>query len=202
MKNNRVQKMVVVSMLAAIGIVLQMFDFPIMPSFAFLKLDFSDIPVMIGMFLYGPLVGIATAFVRSLGHLAITGFSFNNMIGDVAAFFASVMFTLPMYLFFKENSSKMIKKVAGVTSGILLMTLFMSVANYFVITPLYLTAFGVNANQFLGTSLANYILIGIVPFNIIKGGIVSAVFMILHAKLLPWLSRQQKLVTKPSKHGI
>ncbi len=50
---------------------------------------------------------------------------------------------------------------------------------------------GLNANQMLGMPLANYVLIGIVPFNIIKGFIVSAAFLVLHAKLLPWLSRKQ-----------
>ncbi|MEG2645037.1 MAG: ECF transporter S component, partial [Enterococcus sp.] len=35
-----------------------------------------------------------------------------------------------------------------------------------------------------------YILVGIVPFNLIKGAIVSGVFLVLHAKLLPWLSRK------------
>ena len=67
----------------------------------------------------------------------------------------------------------------------------MSIANYFVITPLYLMFLGLNATQMLGMSLANYVLIGIVPFNLIKGFIVSAVFLVLHAQLLPWLSRKQ-----------
>ena len=63
--------------------------------------------------------------------------------------------------------------------------------NYFVITPLYLMFLGLNANQMLGMPLTNYVLIGIVPFNLIKGFIVSAAFLVLHAKLLPWLSRKQ-----------
>jgi riboflavin transporter FmnP len=33
--------------------------------------------------------------------------------------------------------------------------------------------------------------IGILPFNLVKGAIVSAVFLALHAKLLPWLARKQ-----------
>lgn len=63
--NNKVQKMVSIAMLAAIGTVLQFVAFPIMPAFSFLKIDFSDIPILLGMFLYGPLAGVITAFVRS-----------------------------------------------------------------------------------------------------------------------------------------
>ena len=70
--NNKVQKMVSIAMLAAIGTVLQFVAFPIMPAFSFLKIDFSDIPILLGMFLYGPLAGVITAFVRSLLHLFFT----------------------------------------------------------------------------------------------------------------------------------
>ena len=51
----------------------------------------------------------------------------------------------------------------------------MSIANYFVITPVYLQLYGVTTQQFLGTSLASYVAIGIVPFNLIKI-LVSGVF--------------------------
>ncbi|KAF1298095.1 ECF transporter S component [Enterococcus sp. JM4C] len=198
MKNNQVQKMVAVSMFAAIGLVLQYIAFPIMPAFGFLKIDFSDIPIMISMFLFGPMAGIATAFIRSVLHLITTGFSPSNMVGDVASFFASTIFTLPMYYFFNKGSHKFKNKAVGTVSGILALTVFMSVANYFVITPLYLYFFGVNANQFLGMPLINYVLIGIVPFNLIKGAIVSAVFLVLHAKLLPWLVKKQHQFNRPS----
>ncbi|MBO0447077.1 ECF transporter S component [Enterococcus ureilyticus] len=191
MRNNKVQKMVSVAMLAAIGVVLQFVAFPIIPTFNFLKIDFSDIPVMISMFLFGPLAGITTAFIRSLLHLFTTGASPQNLVGDVASFFATTVFTLPMYYFFKRGSNKLSNKVLGVLTGIMALTVFMSVANYFVITPIYLKLFGASASEYLQMSLAKYVTIGILPFNLIKGAIVSAVFLVLHAKLLPWLTRKQ-----------
>ncbi|EMF0148439.1 ECF transporter S component [Enterococcus hirae] len=191
MKNTRVQKMVAVALFAAIGLVLQYIAFPIMPAFSFLKIDFSDIPVLISMFLFGPVAGLVTAFLRSILHLITTGFSPDNLVGDTASFLATAIFTLPIFYFFRKNTQVGKNKFLGVISGTIAMTIFMSVANYFVITPLYLMFLGLNANQMLGMPLANYVLIGIVPFNIIKGFIVSAAFLVLHAKLLPWLSRKQ-----------
>lgn len=191
MRNNKVQKMVIVAMLAAIATVLQFFDFPIIPTFPFLKIDFSDIPVLISMFIFGPAAGIATAFIRSTLHLVMTGLSPQNLVGDVASFLATCVFTFPMYYFFNKGSEKRSNKIWGVTTSILALTIFMSVANYFVITPLYLNLYGVKADQFLGMSLAKYISIGIVPFNLIKGTLISGVFLILHAKLVPWLIRKQ-----------
>jgi len=151
--NNKVQKMVSIAMLAAIGTVLQFVAFPIMPAFSFLKIDFSDIPILLGMFLYGPLAGVITAFVRSLLHLFLTGLAPQNMVGDFASFLASSIFTLPIFYFFGKKKN-------------------------------------------IRTSLASYVAIGIVPFNLIKGLLVSGVFLVLHAKLLPWLSKKQHTIQK------
>ena len=194
--NNKVQKMVSIAMLAAIGTVLQFVAFPIMPAFSFLKIDFSDIPILLGMFLYGPLAGVITAFVRSLLHLFLTGLAPQNMVGDFASFLASSIFTLPIFYFFGKKKNIRTNRIVGLVSGILALTIFMSIANYFVITPIYLQLYGVTTQQFLGTSLASYVAIGIVPFNLIKGLLVSGVFLVLHGKLLPWLSKKQHTIQK------
>ncbi|MEX1617191.1 ECF transporter S component [Enterococcus sp. C27] len=194
--NNKVQKMVSIAMLAAIGTVLQFVAFPIMPAFSFLKIDFSDIPILLGMFLYGPLAGVITAFVRSLLHLFLTGLAPQNMVGDFASFLASSIFTLPIFYFFGKKKNIRTNRIVGLVSGILALTIFMSIANYFVITPVYLQLYGVTTQQFLGTSLASYVAIGIVPFNLIKGLLVSGVFLVLHVKLLPWLSKKQHTIQK------
>ncbi|HHZ7857616.1 TPA: ECF transporter S component [Enterococcus faecalis] len=194
--NNKVQKMVSIAMLAAIGTVLQFVAFPIMPAFSFLKIDFSDILILLGMFLYGPLAGVITAFVRSLLHLFLTGLAPQNMVGDFASFLASSIFTLPIFYFFGKKKNIRTNRIVGLVSGILALTIFMSIANYFVITPVYLQLYGVTTQQFLGTSLASYVAIGIVPFNLIKGLLVSGVFLVLHAKLLPWLSKKQHTIQK------
>lgn len=182
--NNKVQKMVSIAMLAAIGTVLQFVAFPIMPAFSFLKIDFSDIPILLGMFLYGPLAGVITAFVRSLLHLFLTGLAPQNMVGDFASFLASSIFTLPIFYFFGKKKNIRTNRIVGLVSGILALTIFMSIANYFVITPIYLQLYGVTTQQFLGTSLASYVAIGIVPFNLIKGLLVSGVFLVLHAEVI------------------
>lgn len=191
MKNTKVQKMVAVALFAAMGVILQYVAFPVIPAFAFMKVDFSDIPVMLSMFLFGPMAGIATAFIRSLLHLLTTGLELSNLVGDVASFFASSLFTLPMYYFFK-GKNKIGNKVLGVSSGILAMTIFMSIANYFVITPVYLSVLGLTADKMLGVSLAQYIAIGVVPFNLLKGAIVSAAFLVIYTKLLPFLEQKRR----------
>lgn len=210
MKQGKVQKMVLVSLMAAMALILQFLAIPF-PFFSFLKIDFSDLPVMVSMFLYGPLAGIVTAAFRSALHLLLTGVQPANIVGDVASFAASCCFTLPLYYFFKTKKGSTTStptaknKFFGVLTGTLLMTLVMSLANYFVITPLYLYFFNVNAAGFLGMSLARYVAVGIVPFNLAKGFIVSIVFLVVHAKLLPWLAlktaqTQKKSALTATKH--
>ncbi|MCD5028971.1 ECF transporter S component [Enterococcus asini] len=192
MKNTKVQKMIAVAMFAAMAVVLQYVAFPVIPAFSFMKVDFSDIPVMLSMFLFGPGAGILTAFLRSALHLLTTGLEPTNMVGDVASFLATSLFTLPMFYFFNKGTSSRKNKILGVVTGIFALTVFMSLANYFVITPLYLSFYGVTATQFLGTSLGQYVAIGVIPFNLVKGIIVSGVFLAIYLKLYPWLTKKQR----------
>lgn len=192
MKNTKVQKMIAVAMFAAMAVVLQYMAFPVIPAFSFMKVDFSDIPVMLSMFLFGPGAGILTAFLRSALHLLTTGLEPTNMVGDVASFLATSLFTLPMFYFFNKGTSSRKNKILGVVTGIFALTVFMSLANYFVITPLYLSFYGVTATQFLGTSLGQYVAIGVIPFNLVKGIIVSGVFLAIYLKLYPWLTKKQR----------
>ena len=85
------------------------------------------------------------------------------MVGDVASFLASIVFALPIYMFFKDAVKKS-NRYLGLFVGICSLTIFMSVANYFVITPLYLHFYSLSANQMLGMALSKYIAIGIIPF--------------------------------------
>lgn len=192
MKNTKVQKMIAVAMFAAMAVVLQYVAFPVIPAFSFMKVDFSDIPVMLSMFLFGPGAGILTAFLRSALHLLTTGLEPTNMVGDVASFLATSLFTLPMFYFFNKGTSNRKNKILGVVTGIFALTVFMSLANYFVITPLYLSFYGVTATQFLGTSLGQYVAIGVIPFNLVKGIVVSGVFLAIYLKLYPWLTKKQR----------
>ena len=58
-----------VGILSGISIVLmQILEFPIPFMPPFLKFDFSTLPALIGGFAYGPVTGIAIAFIKSNGN--------------------------------------------------------------------------------------------------------------------------------------
>ena len=61
--------MAVAALLAAVAAVLQFIEFsiPLMP--AFIKLDISDLPALLGTFSLGPVYGAAIQLVKNLLHL-------------------------------------------------------------------------------------------------------------------------------------
>ena len=62
----------VTAMLSAVSFVLMFLDFsvPFMP--AFIKMDLSELPALIGSFSLGPACGVAVCLVKNLLHLLIT----------------------------------------------------------------------------------------------------------------------------------
>jgi len=188
MHASKVRTMVGVAMLGAISFIVMFFEFPIILAFPFLKVDFSDVIVLLGTFIYGPLGGIGVAVIRSVLHFIMTGASLPSLVGDFAGVLASIFYLLPFYYLFKRQKSVVKGQIfAGVVSSIS-MTIVTVLANWLFILPLYIRLMGLN----LGMSTLQYVLIGLVPFNLIKGGLVTVVFGILYLRILPWLKQHMK----------
>jgi len=68
-QKQKTHRIAVAALLAAVAAVLQFVEFsiPIMP--AFVKLDISDLPALLGTFSLGPVYGVAIQLVKNLLHL-------------------------------------------------------------------------------------------------------------------------------------
>ncbi|WP_226789451.1 ECF transporter S component [Latilactobacillus graminis] len=169
------------------------FEFPIILAFPFLKIDFSDVLVLLGAFVYGPVGGIGVALIRSMLHFIMTGASLPSLVGDFAGVLASICYMFPFYYLFKRQSNVLAGQVLAGGAGAVSMATFMSFANWLFILPLYIKLMGLN----LGMSTTKYILFGLIPFNLIKGALVTVVFAVLYLRILPWLKQHmQKPLTK------
>lgn len=185
MNTGKTEKMVTLSLLAGIAYLLMFIEIPILPVFGWLKLDFSDIPILIGTFLYGPVSGILVAFIRSTLNFITSGGNLGALIGNGAGFLATVCYLVPIYSMMKKKHSNK-NLIQGIMYATVLMTIFMSVANYFVITPFYLNVLGMD----FGMSIATMILYGIIPFNLIKGTAVGVAFFVVYKKVIPVLEKR------------
>lgn len=189
MRKTKTERMVVISLLAAFAYILLLIDFPVLLTFPWLKIDFSDIPILIGAFLYGPAGGAMIAFVRSTLKFITSGGDLGSLIGNTTGFLASLTLIFPVYYLSKKGTSTK-GLIRGLALGTVMLTVFMAVANYYVITPFYLYVLGMD----FGMPIAEMVLYGVVPFNIIKGIIVSSAFVVVYKKLLPTIEKRLTVV--------
>ena len=193
------------ALIGCIAFVVMKFEFPIIPGVGFLKFDFSDVIITVGMFIFGAVPGVIIALIRMVLSLIFAGFALPSVVGEIAAFLASMSFSLPFYFFSKnvtvENrKTKMgiVKPICGLIIGILAMTCVMSLTNAFILTPVYavtavpnlpaINSYGAlyhfTEKVYLGQllhlpSMRAYIFTIIVPFNLLKGVINSVVVYLL-----------------------
>lgn len=186
MQQRKTKELVGIALLAAIGYLLMFLAFPIIPAFPFMKVDFSEIAILISTYLFGPLAGVLTAFIRSALHMITSGEP-ASFIGDTASFIAALSFVLPIYYFSKQKQ-KVKSLIFGFIVGTVLMTLIMSILNLVAIIPLYTNVVGFDIEM----SYSKYVIFGVVPFNLLKGTIVSIVFMLIHEQIFPLISRLKK----------
>ena len=94
-EKTKVNKTVIMAMLSAIAVILMYFDFPI-PFIApgFYKIDFSEIPVLIGSFMLGPCAGVIIEAVPVILHFCMKGTT-TAFVGDFANFILGCMYVVP-----------------------------------------------------------------------------------------------------------
>lgn len=191
MSSIKTHKTVGIAILASLAWIISMFAFPILPASSFLKIDFSDLPILFGMYVYGPVGGIVIAFIRSLLSFVQKGGEAGLPIGDTAQFIASLSFTLPIYLIITRYGLKLKKKVVASILGTITLTIVMSLLNWVFLVPAYMAVMGFEVGP-----LSDYLLLAIIPFNLIKGTIVSVIFFASFQKLYPWLTKSRKKLYK------
>lgn len=179
--------MVQVAMLAAAATVLMFFDIPLPFAPSFYKIDLSEVPVLIGAFAMGPLAGAAIELVKVLLNMVMKGTTTAG-VGELANFLIGCAFVMPAAWIYKAQKTKK-NAVIGMAVGTVFMAAVGGLLNAFVLLPAYAAAFGMPIDALVAmgtavnkaiTSLTTFVLFSVVPFNLLKGVIVSAVTMLLY----------------------
>lgn len=180
-----VRSMVEMALFAGVAFVLMFISIPIIPLVPYMKLDLSDLVVLLGMSLFGPGGAILIAAVKELLYLVATGLDIVNFIGVLTAFIADLALILPIGALLKQPMPSLKRQVLAVITGTLSLTVILSVANWWVITPLYLKVWHMS----LGLPVNQLILLGVIPFNLIKGIVLGSLFIILSRRMAPWIAK-------------
>ncbi len=185
MKKETTRNLVISAMLGAVALVLSFLSFPIIPAVPFLKIDFGDIPILLGMFAMGPKEGVFINLVRWVLHYLLTGGEAGIPIGDTAGFIASLSLTLPLYYAIKHLGLNIRGRVVGTVASSLSLTVVLSLLNYYVLAPAYMALMNLDVGP-----MREYLLGAVVPFNLIKGVIVSVAFYVVWAAISPWVEKK------------
>ena len=100
-------------------------------------------------------------------------------------FLAGVSFLLSAYYVTKRQGDTPRSLVVGLAIGTIVMTIVLSILNYFVLLPLYGMIFNLGD---VFNNLKIIIISGVIPFNIIKGIVISIIFALLYRRLKRVLS--------------
>jgi len=202
MKNSKAKFVAKVGVLSALASAIMFIETPLPFMPPFLKLDLSEIIVLLGAFALGPLAGMTIELVKNMVHLP---FTITGGVGELANFIVGCALVVPAAWIYKRNKS--IKTaIKGLIIGSLSMVVLASLVNYFVMIPLYVEIFAKQYNITAEQSLQNIIqmsakenqgiadlntliLFGIVPFNIIKVIIVSLLTFVTYKRVSPLLHR-------------
>ena len=165
--------------LTAISVILTFFKTPLPFIPSFLELDLSNIPALIGGFAFGPIAGKLIVLAKDLIHMMISHTAF---VGELADFLMSGSFTLVASLIYMSKKSRK-QAFIGMGLGTVAITIMGAITNYFILLPFYAKAFMpmeqilelcAQINPFI-TNKLTYVLYGVVPFNIIKGLVISII---------------------------
>lgn len=189
MNNKKLRKLILVAILGSISTVLMQFNFPLPALPGFLKIDFSEIPAVMAIMTMGPVAGIGVELLKNVMHWFLSGSPTGVPVGEIANFATGVLFIMPIYwIFMKYRSAKGL--AAGLFAGTVAMAVGMSLLNYLVFLPMYTYFLGMPAVT--GNALYQMIILGILPFNLVKGVILLAISLMLYRSMEKWIHQQQK----------
>lgn len=139
-----VVRMTTLALLSALGFVLMAFAKIEYPPAPWLKIEISDMVVLIAYAMYGFFGGFSVAIIKTVLDLAVWG-PVGLGIGNITALFTSCMFLLGLFLtshvfhWFRKGLGFRILSYLFIT---LLVTISLTALNAIFITPSYLTVFG------------------------------------------------------------
>lgn len=188
------RKVAMSGLFSALAVILHVMDFPVPFAPPFYKLDFSEIPALLGTFAFGPVAGVMIEFCKILLKLLVKGTS-TAFVGDLANFVIGCSFILPaslIYLFKKTKS----RAIVGCVSGTLIMTVFGTAFNAIYLLPAFSKLYGMPLDSIIAmgaeinggvTGLVSFVCLCVAPMNLLKGTVASLVTMLIYKPLSPIL---------------
>ena len=162
------------------------------PVAAFYRLDVSTLPAILACFAMGPAQGLAVVIVKNLVHLLGTA---SAGIGELADMIVSGAFAVAAGRIYQRDRTRRGAHRA-LLAGTALRTVAGMLANWLLLIPAYQVLMGMRAEDILAMGTAVHPGIDSIwklvvfiagPFNLLKGGVLSALTAVMYKRISPLL---------------
>lgn len=186
--------LVSIAVCSAVSFILMLLDFglPILPSF--IKFDFSDLPALICAFTFGPMAGVFVELMKNILHLFTTS---TMGVGELSNFLLGCALVVPAGMIYKKKKTRKTALI-GMLLGTLCFALISVLTNYLIMFPFYTAVMGIPMDVIvnMGTKVSpmldselKLVLLSVMPYNFIKGLIISVLTFLLYKRLRPLLKK-------------
>ena len=175
------RELVTIGLFSALAYVLMLLESP--GYLGFLRIEYSDVPAILGGLGYGPAAGVFIELIKNLIKVLSTK---TIGAGELSNFLVGSAFVIPLSIIYRKWKGKH-KLLVGYVVSVISMCIAGMLVNYFITVPIYSNMFGGMealigfvggmTPGFLPTidSMWKLIVIGITPFNVVKGTMMSVV---------------------------
>ena len=187
------QEITTISVLAAIAAILffwpEITPIPVVP---FYKLDFSNLPVLLGTFSMGPMAGTVILFVKSLLGLLHSN---SQGVGELADFLIGLAMVLPTGLIYRGKKSRN-GAIAGMAVGSLVAMFAAVLFNVYLLIPFFAAMYHMPIETIIGMgqklipsldTLWKFVFYITAPFNLLKWVVISILGTLIYKPLSPIL---------------
>lgn len=188
--SKNIKKIAIISLFSAIGAILMYLDFPLPIAPSFMKMDLSELPVIIGGFIIGPIASVIIAILKVLIKFVIKGTQ-TMFIGEIANMIGSIAYAVPASLIYKRIKTKE-KAILGMILGTILSSIIITYCNSCFIFPIYMKLSNMDENTIIQMcnkiipyidSMGKVYLLSVFPFNIIKFTITSIITLLFYKSI-------------------
>lgn len=181
--------------MGAMAGILMMFEIPLVflaPNFY--KLDFSELPVMIGGLYLGPVGAVIIEVIKILLELVLRGTS-TAFVGEFANFAVGCSLVLPAVIIYHTKKTKA-RALLGLIVGTIVITVFGTFFNAVYLLPTFARLFGMPLDTIIGmgsaihasiNNVTSFVILCVAPINLIKGVVISLLTLLLYKPLSPIL---------------
>jgi riboflavin transporter FmnP len=180
------RKSITIALMGVLSFIIMFLEIPLPIFPEFLKIDLSDIPAIIVGFAFGPFAGVAVELLKNVLHLMRTT---TSGVGELANFLVGSAIVIPAAFIYRKRST-LPAMIGGLVIGTLVMAVVGGIANYYILIPFYQNFMPIDAIIGMAAAvnskvvdLKTLILYAIVPFNLLKGIVVSILTVLVYKKV-------------------